>query len=131
MQVTQKLTTPNVTQKLTTLNLCKEAVIQKFPEVFNGIGLHKTIQAKLIVDMSVTPIAQKPRKIPYNLTRLAQKEEDRLLEAGIIEKVPDDMVHQPSYCTQTPQTRSYQVLFKYASAKHCYQKTYHRSANCR
>ena len=97
MQVTQKLTTPNVTQKLTTLNLCKEAVIQKFPEVFNGIGLHKTIQAKLIVDMSVTPTAQKPRKIPYNLTRLAQKEEDRLLEAGIIEKVPDDIA--TTWCT--------------------------------
>ena len=97
MQVTQKLTTPNVTQKLTTLNLCKEAAIQIFPEVFNGIGLHKTIQAKLIVDMSVTPIAQKPRKIPYNLTRLAQKEEDRLLEAGIIEKVPDDIA--TTWCT--------------------------------
>ena len=97
MQDTQKLTTPNVTQKLTTLNLCKKAVIQKFPQVFNGIGLHKTIQAKLIVDMSVTPTAQKPRKIPYNLTRLAQKEEDRLLEAGIIEKVPDDIA--TTWCT--------------------------------
>ena len=57
--------------------------------MFNGLGLHKTVKAKLIVDNSVTPIAQKPRKIPYNLEKKVKEEEQRLMGLGIIEEVPD------------------------------------------
>lgn len=39
---------------------------------------------------TVTPIAHKLRKIPYNLARKAAKEEQRLKELGVIETVPDD-----------------------------------------
>ena len=48
LHVTHKIASP----------LAKEDVIKQFPQVFTGIGLHKTIEAKLIIDDSATPVAQ-------------------------------------------------------------------------
>ena len=72
-------------------------IVQEYPTVFNGLGLHKTVKAKLIVDNDVTPIAQKPRKIPYNLETKVKEEERRLMELGIIEQVPDS--EPTTWCT--------------------------------
>ena len=47
----------------------------EFKDVFSGLGKYKNIKAKLIVDKNVTPIAHKPRKIPYNLAKKATEEE--------------------------------------------------------
>ena len=55
------------------------------------------MKAKLIVDNSVTPIAQKPRKIPYNLEKTVKEEEQRLMGLGIIEEVPDS--EPTTWCT--------------------------------
>ena len=71
--------------------MTKESVLEEFKDVFTGLGKHKHIEAEFIIDKSVTPVLQKPRKIPYNLLKPAMAEEDRLLKLGVIEKVPDDI----------------------------------------
>ena len=65
--------------------------------VFSGLGKHKHIKAKLIVDESIQPVAHKQRRIPYNLAPKAAQEELRLKEQGVIEAVPNN---QPTtWCT--------------------------------
>ena len=61
--------------------------------MFSGLGKHKKMKARLVVDESVEP----QRKIPYNLREKARKEEQRLMEMGIIEAVPDD--EPTTWCT--------------------------------
>ena len=46
-----------------------------YHDVFSGLGKHKHIKAKLIVNKDVHPIAHKQRRIPYNLAQKAAKEE--------------------------------------------------------
>ena len=72
-------------------------IVDEYHTVYHGLGLHKTVKAKRIVDNSVTPIAQKPRKIPYNLEKNVKEEEQRLMGLGIIEEVPDS--EPTSWCT--------------------------------
>ena len=68
-----------------------------YKDVFTGIGKHKNIKAKLIVDESVISVAHKQRKIPYKLQLKAKLEEKRLKELGIIENVPD--IQPTTWCT--------------------------------
>ena len=68
-----------------------------YHDVFSGLGKHKYIKAKLIVDESVQPVSHKQRLIPYNLAQKAAQEELRLREQGVIEAVPNN---QPTtWCT--------------------------------
>ena len=39
----------------------------KHPKVFDGVGKLKDYKLKLHVDPEVTPIAQKPRRVPFAL----------------------------------------------------------------
>ena len=72
-------------------------LVSSYNNVFTGIGKHKKIKAKFIVDESVPAMAHKQRKVPYNLSVKAKIEEKRLKDLGIIEEVPDD---QPiTWCT--------------------------------
>ena len=66
--------------------------------MFNGLGLHKAIKAKFVVDPPVTPVVQKPWQVPYNLEKKV-REEDRLMKLGVIEEVPDDV---PTMCCTNP-----------------------------
>ena len=43
------------------------ALQTKYPKVFNGIGKLKDYRLKLHVDPEVTPVAQKPRRVPFPL----------------------------------------------------------------
>ena len=63
-----------------------------YHEVFSGLGNHKYIKAKLIVNQDFHPVAHKQRSIPYKLAQKAAKEEQRLKELGIIEAVPDSQL---------------------------------------
>ena len=56
---------------------------------FSGLGKHKRIMAKLIVNEIVYPVAHKQRRIPYNLDQKVAQEEQPLRELGIFEAVPD------------------------------------------
>ena len=68
-------------------------VFQEYPDVFTGLGKHKYIKAKLLIDETEIPIAHKQRRIPFHLQKQAEEEENRLEDMDIIEKVPD---HTPT-----------------------------------
>ena len=86
-----------LTQKPVTSKTPVNQIVDEFSDVFTGLGKHKKIKAKLIVDEEVQPIVHKQRSIPYNLREKAKLEEQRLLKLGIVEKVPDN---QPTtWCT--------------------------------
>ena len=72
-------------------------LLSSYNDVFIGIGKHKKLKAKFIVDESVTSVAHKQRKIPYNLRVKAKLEEKRLKGLGIIEEVRDD--RPTTWCT--------------------------------
>ena len=84
----------------------------EYHEVFSGLGKHKSIKAKLIVNEDVHPVAHKQRRIPYNLAQKAAKEEQRLKELGIIETVPDS---QPTTWCTNPVPQSYTTWRLYVS----------------
>jgi hypothetical protein len=73
-------------------NSCNN-ILEKYNDVFTGLGNHKLITAKLIVDDSIPPVVHKQRRIPYNLEDKARAEEERLLQLGIVEHVP---VNEPT-----------------------------------
>ena len=59
----------------------------KYPNVFLGIGKLKGYQLKLHIDPSVTPVAQKMRRVPFSLKDKVTAKVNELLEKDIIEKV--------------------------------------------
>ena len=75
----------------------KDQLKREFPSAFNGFGKNTKIKAKYIEDTSVTPITQKPKRVPYNLKKRTMEEEDRLIAQDIIEMVPDDV--PTTWCT--------------------------------
>ncbi|XP_015755918.1 PREDICTED: uncharacterized protein LOC107335405 [Acropora digitifera] len=63
------------------------ALQTKYPKVFSGIGNLKEYRLKLHVDPEVTPVAQKPRRVPFALReKLTAKVED-LIAKDIVERV--------------------------------------------
>ena len=97
------LNTQTETQALTYLSEpCKKVLamtrrqkiadmIMDNPEVFTGkIGKAKTNEVSLMIDDSVTPVVQKQRRIPVNLSDRAESKIQDLLDQDIIERVPDN-----------------------------------------
>ena len=64
--------------------------VKEYDHLFHGIGKHKNIQVKLIVDENVKPVTQKSHRIPYHFRDKVKQEVKRLLDADVIEKVPAD-----------------------------------------
>ena len=58
-----------------------------FPKVFSGVGKLSGHQLKLHINREVTPMAQKPRRIPYALKDKVQRKIDELLNLDINKKV--------------------------------------------
>ena len=59
----------------------------KYPTVFVGVGKLNDYKLKLHVDSEVTPVAQKPRRVPFALPeKLTAKVED-LLVKDIVERI--------------------------------------------
>ena len=72
-------------------------LMSEYRDVFSGLGKHKHIKAKLIVDESIQPVTHRQRRIPYNLAQKAAHEALRLRQQGVIETVPNK---QPTtWCT--------------------------------
>ena len=68
-----------------------ENILLENKNVFSArIGKLKNYQVSLMIDETVTPIVQKPRKIPFNLAEKAERKIEELLKADIIEIFPDD-----------------------------------------
>ena len=68
----------------------KEAVLQKYPELFQGLGKVKTkpIQIQLTPD-AIPHIEKCPRRIPLPLMKATKEEIDRMISSGVIEKVEE------------------------------------------
>ena len=64
-----------------------ESTADRFPKVFSGVGKLSGYQLKLHIDRKITPIAQKPRRVPYPLKEKLQQKIEELLDLDIIEKV--------------------------------------------
>ena len=64
-----------------------DGIVDRFPNVFSGVGKFSGYQLKLHIDPEVKPVAQKPRRIPYPLKEKVTKKINELLDLHIIEKV--------------------------------------------
>ena len=62
-------------------------IFTKYPEAFEGLGKLKDFQLKIPIDHKVPPVAQKLRRVPYQLRGKLEKKLDELEELNIIEKV--------------------------------------------
>ena len=62
-------------------------IVGRFPKVFSGVGKLSGYQLKLHINREVTPVAQKPRRIPFPLKDKVQRKIDKLLNLDITEKV--------------------------------------------
>ena len=63
----------------------------EFPELFTGqIGKFNGKQITLMVDDSVVPVAQKPRRIPVHVMDKAEQKVNQLLKEDVIERFPDN-----------------------------------------
>ena len=72
-----------------------------------NIGKAVSKQVTIMTDQTVTPVVQKPRRVPYNLAAKAEEKFAYLINQDIIEKVPDDEVHSwvsPTVIAPKPNT---------------------------
>ena len=60
---------------------------QHFPAVFEGVGKLRGHQATIHIDPTVTPVAQRPRRVPFALRPKVRDHLKDLMEKNIIEKV--------------------------------------------
>ena len=63
------------------------ALQTKYPKVFSGIGKLKEYRLKLHVDPEVTPVAQKPRCVPFALREKVTAKVEDLIAKDIVERV--------------------------------------------
>ena len=66
-------------------------LITQFSDVFTGIGKLKNDQVKLYVNSSVTPVAQKARRIPFHLRQKVDKELEKLRNADVIDDITEEI----------------------------------------
>ena len=59
----------------------------KYPTVFVGVGKLKGYKRKLHVDREVTPVAQKPRRVPFALREKVTSKVEDLIAKDIVERV--------------------------------------------
>ena len=59
----------------------------KYPTVFVGVGKLKDYKLKLHVDSEVTPVAQKPRRVPFALREKVTAKVEDLIAKDIVERV--------------------------------------------
>ena len=67
----------------------EDDIRQRYWDLFTGIGLLKGYELKLHVDDTVKPLAQPVWRIPFGLCDKVDKKLDKLLQADIIEEVPE------------------------------------------
>ena len=62
-------------------------MIQKFPDIFKGVGKFKNFELDLHIDKTVKPVAQPVRRIPFGLRDKVDSKLDELIDSDIIEEV--------------------------------------------
>ena len=66
-----------------------QRVVQKYPNVFCGLGKLRHQTVELLVDKDVKPVTQRQHHIPFHLRAKVDAELSRLRDEDIIERVPD------------------------------------------
>ena len=61
--------------------------VQKYPELFEGLGKLDNYQVKIHIDDTVTPVAQTTRRIPFSLRDKLEQKLVELEETDVIERV--------------------------------------------
>ena len=68
-------------------SVSEENLLREFPRIFNGVGKLKDFQAKLHIDESVEPTAQKLRPSPFGLREKIEEKLEELVNHDVIEQV--------------------------------------------
>ena len=68
-------------------NVHEQSILDEFVECCTGVGKLKGYAAKLHIDETVKPVAQKQRPIPFGLRGKVEAKLDELVSADIIEPV--------------------------------------------
>ena len=68
-------------------SVSEENLLREFPRIFNGVGKLKDFQAKLHIDESVEPTAQKLRPSPFGLREKIEEKLEELVNHDVIEYV--------------------------------------------
>ena len=67
----------------------EDDIRRRYQDLFTGIGQLKDYELKLHLDDSVKPVAQPVRRIPFGLRAKVDGKLDELLQADIIEEIPE------------------------------------------
>ena len=62
-------------------------LVERYYDIFSGMGEMKGVTVTPDVDKNVKPIAQKHRRVPFHMRESVEKELTKLLNGSIIEKV--------------------------------------------
>ena len=68
-------------------SVSEENLLREFPRFFNGVGKLKDFQAKLHIDESVEPTAQRLRPSPFGLREKIEEKLEELVNHDVIEQV--------------------------------------------
>ena len=71
------------------VNLLDNDVVAQYRPLFTGVGMLKDYQLKLHINDSIKPVAQSPRRIPFQLREKVDGKLNELLVSDIIQEVPD------------------------------------------
>ena len=73
--------------KINTVKMSRtEEILEKYNDVFEGLGKLKERKIKLHVDESIAPVAEPHRRIPFHVRKQVENELERLESLDIIEK---------------------------------------------
>ena len=64
-------------------------ILDKHASVFRGLRKQKNKQVELVIDETVSPVAQTQRQTPLHLRRKVEDEKYRLERDDVIEKIPE------------------------------------------
>ena len=66
---------------------CKAHILELFPDLFDRVGTIKDAVVKLVINKSITPVIQPPRKIPQVMVEALKHEIDWMLDLSVIRKL--------------------------------------------
>ena len=86
----QTLSTNNIFLDNDSKTKVTEKLLNKYHNVFEGVGKYKKDQVHLFINNKVPPVAQKAKRIPYKMREKVSNELEMLRQQDIIEDVKDE-----------------------------------------
>ena len=87
LQITKSSQTPPMFTSIKDKGV--QRVVQKYPNVFCGLGKLRHQTVELLVDKDVKPVTQRQRRILFHLRAKVDTELSRLQDEDIIKRIPD------------------------------------------